>query len=358
LPWTTPTLKETRRLTRDYVLSQLGAKAMIPNSALRIMSDAMAGLANLVMLYLDWLAKQLLPDTAEREWLDRHGNIWLVNADGSKGRKAATYASGTVQFTGNTNFIVPVGTLLFGANSVQYQTVTEVLIGSSGTGTAEAAALTAGSVSNLPDGDVVGIVTPIAGITSAALLGDMTGGINEESDEQLRERILFRIQNPPMGGSQADYERWAMEVPGVTRAWAASEQGAGTITTRFLMDDLRADSNGWPTHADVQIVSDYMDTKRPVTVMECYVFAPMITYLDMTIANLTTDDEATRTAIIESISNMLFARAKPGQTIYRSWVEEAIGGAIGEDHHELEFETAPMPSLGHMAVLSTVYFRS
>ena len=82
MPWSTPTLKVTRGLVRDYVLSQLGAKAMIPNSALRIMSDAMAALGNLAYLYLDWLAKQLMPDTAEKIWLDRFGVIWLTNADG------------------------------------------------------------------------------------------------------------------------------------------------------------------------------------------------------------------------------------------------------------------------------------
>src|SRR5262245_9663189 len=125
MPWSTPTLKETRTLTRDYVLSQLGAKAMIPNSVLRIMSDAMAGLTHLTLLYLDWLALQLLPDTAETEWLDRHGQIWLTNADGSKGRKVATYAHGTVQFTGTTGVIVPTGTIVAAANSVEYQTVTE-----------------------------------------------------------------------------------------------------------------------------------------------------------------------------------------------------------------------------------------
>ena len=79
----------------------------------------------------------------------------------------------------------------------------------------------------------------------------MTGGTDTETDEQLRARILQRIQNPPMGGSAADYVAWALAVPGVTRAWAAPEQGIGTITVRFLMDDLRADDDGWPTPADV-----------------------------------------------------------------------------------------------------------
>ncbi|MGY3119129.1 putative phage protein gp47/JayE [Bradyrhizobium sp. S3.14.4] len=213
MPWSTPTLKDARKLTRDYVLSQLGARAMIPNSVLRIMSDSMSGLAHLAFLYLDWLAKQLMPDTAEQEWLDRHGVIWLSNADGSKGRKAATYAQGTVQFEGIDNVLIPVGTVMTGGSSVQYQTVTEGEIASGGFGTAEAVALAAGAVGNLPDGSALDLTEEIPGVTLVTLLGDMTGGVDEETDDQLRERILFRIQNPPMGGSQADYVRWAMAVP-------------------------------------------------------------------------------------------------------------------------------------------------
>src|SRR5262245_9911668 len=132
MPWTTPTLKQTRGLTRDYVLGQLGAKAMIPNSVLRIMSDAMAGLTHLTFLYLDWLALQLLPDTAEAEWLDRHGVIWLTNADGSKGRKVATYAKGILEFSGIEGVIVPNGTLMTGANGVGYQTTEETMLGAGG----------------------------------------------------------------------------------------------------------------------------------------------------------------------------------------------------------------------------------
>ncbi|UPT99203.1 baseplate J/gp47 family protein [Bradyrhizobium barranii subsp. apii] len=356
MPWTTPTLKDTRRLTRDYVLSQLGARAMIPNSVLRIMSDAMSGLAHLAFLYLDWLAKQLMPDTAEQEWLDRHGVIWLTNADGSKGRKAATYASGTVQFEGTPGVVIPVGTTLTGGNSVQYQTVTEGEIASGGFGTADAVALTSGMVGNLPDGSALDPAPAIPGVTTATLLGDMTGGVDQETDDQLRERILFRIQNPPMGGSQADYVRWAMAVPGVTRAWAAAEIGPGTMTVRFLMDDLYPDNHGLPTAADIEVVSDYIDSKRPVTVKDCFVMAPILFFYDITIRNLTNDDPTVRARIETSIANMEFARSKPGQTWYRSWVDEAISHAVGEETHELDYETTMMPAPAYMPTLGTVLY--
>jgi uncharacterized phage protein gp47/JayE len=355
MPWQTPTLRDVRRLTRDYVLSQLGAKAMIPNSALRIMSDSQAGLTNLTLLYLDWLSKQLLPDTAEQEWLDRHGIIWLTNADGSKGRKAATYANGVVQFAGDPSVIIPIGTQVSGGNSVTYQTTEQGETGASGLGTAAAVALTAGTIGNLVAGEALSL-TGINGITDVSVYSDMTGGVDQETDDQLRERILFRIQNPPMGGSQADYIVWATAVPGVTRAWAVPEQGPGTMTVRFLMDDLYPDNHGLPQPNDIDAVAAYIDKMRPVTVKDCFVQAPIMFFYDITISSLTDDTDTVRADIESSIAAMEFVRSKPGQTWVRSWVDEAISQAVGEDSHELAYTTTPMPAPGYMPTLGTVYY--
>jgi uncharacterized phage protein gp47/JayE len=327
---------------------------MVPNSSLRIMSDGQAGLTHLTMLYLDWLAKQLLPDTAETEWLDRHGIIWLENADGSKGRKAATFAKGTVTFAGTSGTTVPVGTLMSGSNGVDYQTVTDGMIGSDGFGSADAVSLTAGSIGNLPDG--MGLSVAADGVDSATTLGDMTGGVDTETDEQLRERILARIQNPPMGGSEADYINWAMAVPGVTRAWASDEVGPGTMTVRFLMDDLYPDNYGLPQPQDILAVSEYIDSKRPVTVKDCFVMAPMLFFYSITIRELTTDDATTRARIEERLAELELARSKPAQTWYRSWVDEAISQAVGEETHELDYETTEMPSPAYMPILGTVLY--
>jgi uncharacterized phage protein gp47/JayE len=355
MPWSTPTLKDVRRMTRDYVLSQLGAKAMVPNSVLRIMSDSMSGLAHLTLLYIDWLSKQLLPDTAEKEWLDRHGVIWLTNADGSKGRKAASYARGTVEFIGADGTIIPVGTVLKGANGVEYQSVTQGEIASTGDATADVAALTAGAVGNLPNGEA--LTVELSGVESASTHGDLTGGANEETDDQLRERILFRIQNPPMGGSEADYERWALSVPGVTRAWAKMEQGPGTITTRFLMDDLRASDDGWPTPSDVQTVHVYIDKMRPVTVMGNYVVAPIKQFIDIEIAELKPSTMEVAGAIEQSVRDMLYDVAAPGETIYSAWISYAIMKATGVQSFRLvTTDDYVMPSLGHMAVLGTILY--
>src|SRR6516162_8149545 len=99
MPWSTPTLYQVRAMVRDDVTTSLQGAAVVGNTVLRVMADAQAGLARLILKYIDWLALQLMPDTAETEWLDRHGQIWLVNADGSTGRKLATPATGEAAFT-------------------------------------------------------------------------------------------------------------------------------------------------------------------------------------------------------------------------------------------------------------------
>src|ERR1700748_3507860 len=130
MPWSTPTLRAVRELVRDAVNASLpGADANVPNSVLRVMSDNQGALCHLTLQYIDWLSLQLLPDTAETEWLDRHGQIWLVNADGSTGRKMATFASGTVLMTGTGGAIVPLATpLSFGVGAVGYETAAQVTI--------------------------------------------------------------------------------------------------------------------------------------------------------------------------------------------------------------------------------------
>jgi uncharacterized phage protein gp47/JayE len=355
VPWSTPTLKQVRSIVRDNVRSSLpGADASVPNSVLRVLSDAQGGLCHLTLQYVDWLALQLLPDTAETEWLDRHGAIWLVNSDGTRGRKQATFASGTVTFTGVQGSPVPTGTQL--AGPVGYETTADATIGANPV-EAPVRALDPGSISNMNNGDILSVTPAVPNVDGAATVVSMTGGVDVENDDDLRARILHRIQNPPMGGAQADYVTWALAVPGVTRAWAAPEQGVGTMTVRFLMDDLRASDDGWPQPNDVQAVAAYIDKMRPVTVKDCYTLAPIKQFVDVSIAHLVPNTTEAAAAIEASLREMLHELAKPGQTIYAAWISYAIMNAPGVQSFQL-LSTADcvMPSLGHMAVLSTILY--
>jgi uncharacterized phage protein gp47/JayE len=356
MPWSTPTLRDVRSLVRDSIHGSLpGSDATIPNSVLRVMSDSQGALCFLTLEYIDWLSLQLLPDTAETEWLDRHGNIWLVNSDGTTGRKQATLAAGNVAATGVVGSIIPAGSLLGAGQAATYQTTTMVTIGAGPT-QVPVTALDAGSIGNMSPDDALAFLTPPLGVDSAATVVTLDGGADTETNDQLRARILQRIQQPPMGGDTSDYVAWALAVPGVTRAWA-TQVGIGTMTVWFLMDDLRASNDGWPTPADIATVIDYIDKKRPVTVKDCFVVAPIKQFIDITIQNLLPNTAEAQGEIETSLQNMLTVKAAPGQTIYTSWVNYAIMNSPSVQSFTLVTDSDyVMASAGNMAVLGTITY--
>jgi uncharacterized phage protein gp47/JayE len=359
MPWSTPTLREVRSLVRDAVHASLpGSDANVPNSVLRVISDSQGALCHLTLQYVDWLALQLLPDTAETEWLDRHGKIWLVNADGSTGRKMATLAHGTVQFTGQAGMPVPQGTQLSSSDNVGFETLTSVILDGALPTPVEVRALDPGAAGNLPDGSRLGMTVTLPGVDQTVEVVSLTGGTDQETDEALRDRVLRRIRQPPMGGAAYDYEAWALAVPGVTRAWCYPlEMGIGTVTVRFMMDDLRADNDGFPFQEDVDAVAAYLDTKRPVAVKDFFVVAPLKQEITCIIDELVPDNEAVRGEIEQSLQTMLRTLAAPGQTIFAAWKSFAIMSAPSIVSFRLvNTDDDVMESPGHMAVLGSLVY--
>jgi len=366
MPWSTPSLKDVRGMTRDFMLGQLRAIAMVPNSITRVLSDAMAGLGHLCLLYVDWLARQLLPDTSETEWLDRHATIWLANADGSRGRKLGTFAVGSVTMTGVFGNLVPQFTQMTSADGMTYETTEQIMIGDAATPVG-VRALTEGKAGNGAPGDTLGFVIAIAGVDGIATVVTLTGGSDEETDDELRARVLDRIQQPPMGGDAEDYVQWALRVGGVTRAWSApNEMGIGTCTIRFMADDLRSDNAGFPLQQDIDAVTAYLDTVRPVCVKDRFVEAPIPEPIDFTILGLNPDTPSVRAEIANSVAGMLHLKAKPGfavdgvtypaQTIYAVWVSDAVLNSPGVSYFDLIMADHIMPDNGHMAVLGTITY--
>jgi uncharacterized phage protein gp47/JayE len=329
----------------------------VPNSVLRVVSDAMGALCHLTLQYLDWLALQLMPDTAETEWLDRHGQIWLVNADGSTGRKLATPATGEAAFTTSADStFVPSGTQLSYANGVDYMTTADISAAFGVPTNAPVTALDPGSAGNLDPGTTLALVTDIQGIADVSVVS-LTGGTNQETDDELRGRVLQRIREPPMGGDADDYEQWALSYPGVTRAWCYPlEMGIGTVTVRFMMDDLRAEYNGFPLPQDVDGLAVYLDTVRPVAVKDFFVEAPIAYPVNLQITYVDPDTAAVRNAITQSLLNQFLIRSQPGQTWYRAWSDEGIMGAVGVNAYDLDAGDVAMPSPGHMPVLGDLTY--
>jgi uncharacterized phage protein gp47/JayE len=363
MPWTTPTIQQVRQMVRDDITSSLYGSQVVGNTVLRVMGDAQAGLAALILRFLDWLARQLMPDQAETIWLDRHGQIWIQNSDGTTGRKNATASSGTVTFTGVAGIVVPAGTELVSPDGVFFQTLEFITLTDQPTEVA-VRALNPGAAGNQPVGTALAMTTPATGVDSAVLVVDLRGGTEIESDEQLRARILARIRQPPMGGCAYDYEQWAMSIPSVTRAWCAPrEMGMGCVTVRFMCDALRADTAGFPIQEDIDVVRNYLDTVRPVAVRDFFVESPVPEPIDFSLT-LTQDSLALRAQVEDSVAAMIQEKANPAHqvngelvgptTIMASWIAEAVNRCTND--FDLQMDDHPMPHNGALATMGTITY--
>jgi uncharacterized phage protein gp47/JayE len=366
MPWFTPTLRQVREMVRDDITTALTGAAVVGNTVLRVMADAQAGLARLILKYLDWLSRQLLPDTAETLWLDRHGTIWLVNADGSLGRKSPLPASGTVGFSGTEGVLIPEGFGLTAPSGDTYETLEFLTLPAPGLQPAEVAvkALNPGGSGNQPAGTLLAPTVPQSGVSGDVTVIDLRGGLDTETDDQLRARVLARIRQPPMGGDADDYWQWTMAIPTVTRCFvAARELGMGTVTVRFMVDALRADTGGFPTMDDINVVYGYLDQKRPVAIRDFYVVSPVPEPITFHLS-LGQDSMIMRQQVQDSVAAMIRERAQcahtvngellPGTTILASWVAEAIN-RVTQDF-DLTMDDHPMPHNGALAVLGTINY--
>lgn len=349
MPFQRPTLEELIHTAEAEIEASLpGADATLRRTVLGVLTRVEAGGLHGLYGYLDFIARQALPDTAEAEYLDRHADIWGI------ARKAAAFASGDVDFTGTDGTVIAEGTELKRADGVKYATTAEATI-AGGTATAAVVAISAGADGLADAGQVLTLTTPIAGVTTAATVAadGLTGGTDQETDAALAARLLARIQEPPHGGAGFDYVTWALEVAGVTRAWVyPQELGLGTVTVRFMMDDAYAD--GIPLPADVTAVQTHIDAVRPVTA-DVTVVAPVAVPLDFEITNLNPSTQAVKDAIEAELKDLIERAAEPGGTILISHIREAISIAAGETDHALVSPVADVThATGEIATMGAI----
>lgn len=348
MSFTRPTLTELIGRAQDDIDARLpGADSRLRHSAVGVLATVHAGAVHGLYGYLGYLARQILPDTAEAAELERHAGIWGVT------RKVATLASGDGTATGVNGSVIPAGTVLQRAGGLEYVTQDEATI-AGGVATLTLAASAAGVESVATAGARLTFVSPVAGVAAEVVVGagGLTGGAEAESDELLRERLLARIRQAPEGGAAHDYATWTLQVAEVTRVWIyPGWMGAGTVGVAFMMDGRESPI---PLEADVEAVAAHLAGLAPVTA-ELVVFAPTPLEIDLEITGLTPDDAATRAAVATEIEDLLFRSAQPGGTILISQLRAAISQAAGESDHVLVSPLANIvPGPAELAVLGTI----
>lgn len=330
MAYTRPTLSQlVTRIEADITAQFPSTTAPMRRMVLKALARVMAGLAWGLYGFIAWVAEQIIPSTAELEFLKLWAAYWGVVW------KARSKAHGSVIFTGTTGSMIAAGTLLQrAADGAEYTTDTEATL-VAGTATVAVTASAPGKAGNAAANTILSLVSPIAGVvgTATVSIGALSGGADDETEDSLLARLEQRVQNPPEGGADHDYERWALELPGVTRVWVKRRWlGGGTVGVTFVYDD-REDII--PTGTDIADMLAYLtDATRAPATADVIVFAPTPKPINPDIT-LNPDTTVTRAAVIAELKDFLLREAKPGATHYRSRIDEAISLAADEDHHVL-----------------------
>lgn len=323
-----------------------GADTNLRQSAARPLVTMIAAGTDDDLAFLDWLALQLFPFSAATEYLQRWASAKGLSLRG------ATKGGGTVTLSGTPTYTALTGTQLQTASGLAVELTDDATIGGGGTVVASARAVVGGADGNLVPGVPLTFVGTPAGFSdSAVVTAAFAGGAAEETESSLRARTLRALAQPSFGGNRNDWENAALKVVGVTRVFTAPAQPTpGAVTLYPLLDDTRVDglpvgtdawyrpgtgpSAGIGGTGDQRLVLDAILPLRPVCA-HLYVTALVAAPIAITIANLAVDTPAVRAAIAAELAAMQRRRAVPGGGCSRSWIEEAISRAAGEDSHDL-----------------------
>lgn len=349
MPLNRPTPQELIARAAADIESRLpGADARLRRSVLGVLAKQHALAMHLAYGNIDWLSRQVLPDTCDSSMLDRVA-LWRAGLT----RLPATFAAGSVTFTGNNGATIPAATELQRSDAVVFVTAADGVI-AGGTVTVAVTAKVAGAAGNTAAASALSLISAISGVNTNGVVaaGGLVGGSDVESDTNFRPRVLERIQKLPQGGAPNDYVTWAKEVAGVTRAWSYPiEGGAGTVTVRFMTDDLTAD--GIPSAGLVSQVQAYINLLRPATA-NVTVAAPVAVPLNFTITPVP-GTQAVKDAIQAELKDLIRREAQPGGILLISHIREAISLSAGEDNYVLATPTADVSlTVGQITTMGVI----
>ncbi len=224
-----------------------------------------------------WLARQCFPQTAQGEYLARHGALRGLE------RRRAVRAEGKIRFSldaaAGADLTIPAGTVCTTAGLVRFETVADTVLPAGQTAVeAEARAVEPGAAGNVPAGSILAMAVPPVGVSRCVNPLPFVGGADEENDESLRLRVLDTYKRMPNGANVAFYEQGALSFEQVAAATVIPRsRGKGTV------DVVVSTAAGLPGAELLAELTKYFEQRREIAV-DVQVRAPSVRGVDVTVA--------------------------------------------------------------------------
>jgi uncharacterized phage protein gp47/JayE len=343
MAWQTITLSGWKDLIKqDFNARMPGADSFLAVNAVNITATVLAGLAYTLQGFINTVARLSHPATSEGQWLVDWGDVVGVP------QKGATQSEGSIVVTGVDGSVIDADLFILRGSHL-FRTIGPSVAIEGGSAHVTVRSEDKGADLNTPAGVKMVFQAPPEGIKPEVTVaaGGLVGGADLEDTESYRARIFDEFQNPPHGGNEADYRRWALEVPGVTRAWVKGKSPSpGAVTVFFMMDEVRAafkglpqGSNAYPFSGDQALVWNHIEEFRPVTA-QVFTIGPTPAFFPIVIKGLDPDTPDVRAAIYAELDDLFFRMGEPGGTIPLSTIWEAVSLAVGERRHLIQSPVA------------------
>lgn len=245
--------------------------------------------------YMDYLFRQLNPETADESWLYLWASRFSVD------RILPTYATGNVLFSNTSGVVsIPSGTIVSTEDNKQYQVTTAT----NSDQPVPVVALTAGSNYNLSAGIALYLTSAVTGLNPESITSENIGGGAEIEDlEHWRNRIVIAFNSQQSIGRLEDYKNWAISAHSdVDFAFALDNTPAlGNVTVYIGQQE----TNPIVTDNVKDAVSVYIETKR---LAGCHVIVnhPATAALNITFSDVS--DLTTRETIETELQNYINSR--------------------------------------------------
>jgi len=268
-------------------------------------------------------------DENSGEFIDKQASIVGVI------RKAGTYSTCEITFTGTDGATVPAGAPFYTAAGLTFM-LSEAVTVSEGAAVGILTAAEVGDIYNIGEGEIVSTLKNYSGIASYTNAA-AAGGSDQESDEALLARYLERMQRSATSGNPYHYQLWAGQVSGIGAARVISKwNGAGTVKVVLASDDMEP-----PDESIVTACAEYIETQRPVG-PEVTVVAAQAQEISVA-ATVTVDGTTTKDAVQAAL-----------EASVRDYLMDLSSGAFSDN---IDLQTDTLSGKAYTALYNQIAFR-
>lgn len=185
----------------------------------------------------------VIPATSWGTYLDDHV------AEAGLIRKPGARATGTISLLSTIDITVPAGTILATAGDIEFSTDAEVVITppesqpdpgnlEPGSTAVSVTAVEVGRAYNITSNTLRLVPREFENLVTIEQSAPMAGGLDAESDDDLRERYFAVIRNRSGAGNPDNYKGWALEVNGTKAAKVfRATPSPGSVTIAVASQD-------------------------------------------------------------------------------------------------------------------------